>query len=331
MAAGPVSRLGSFEPGDKTGLRLSPHLAPTSTGSTGVTLPTGSRVTSKLKTDGCSTAPATRRSCGLVAMPPTDDDHIDWQSLGDLVGHDNARQLRLVRRTDAQFANNPMLRLMNECAKQMATQTGEARRKTREDFMQQALRLQAISLRTARAARYACNRNHHIAGERLDRVSQRLLRLRRLTLPVRFELHARARFATWREALAKVGAESEPSAGDFLLELSEQVSKMAHERSHSTAGKLLRAVQTTLNTNLVHGECVICSQRRPRVALSSCGHVCSCHRCVHLHVIERLRAGTRPACPLCRAPLSEGELLSFMAPYNRVVPFPREHGSPEGP
>ena len=28
MAAGPVSRLGSFEPGDKTGLRLSPHLAP---------------------------------------------------------------------------------------------------------------------------------------------------------------------------------------------------------------------------------------------------------------------------------------------------------------
>ena len=30
MAAGPVSRLGSFEPGDKTGLRLSPHLAPSS-------------------------------------------------------------------------------------------------------------------------------------------------------------------------------------------------------------------------------------------------------------------------------------------------------------
>ena len=28
MAAGPVSRLGSFEPGDKTGLRLSPHLHP---------------------------------------------------------------------------------------------------------------------------------------------------------------------------------------------------------------------------------------------------------------------------------------------------------------
>ena len=28
MAAGPVSRLDSFEPGDKTGLRLSPHLAP---------------------------------------------------------------------------------------------------------------------------------------------------------------------------------------------------------------------------------------------------------------------------------------------------------------
>ena len=28
MAAGPVSRLGSFEPGDKSGLRLSPHLAP---------------------------------------------------------------------------------------------------------------------------------------------------------------------------------------------------------------------------------------------------------------------------------------------------------------
>ena len=28
MAAGPVSRLGSFEPGDKTGLRLSPHLTP---------------------------------------------------------------------------------------------------------------------------------------------------------------------------------------------------------------------------------------------------------------------------------------------------------------
>ena len=28
MAAGPVSHLGSFEPGDKTGLRLSPHLAP---------------------------------------------------------------------------------------------------------------------------------------------------------------------------------------------------------------------------------------------------------------------------------------------------------------
>ena len=27
-AAGPVSRLGSFEPGDKTGLRLSPNLAP---------------------------------------------------------------------------------------------------------------------------------------------------------------------------------------------------------------------------------------------------------------------------------------------------------------
>ena len=25
MDAGPVSRLGSFEPGDKTGLRLSPH------------------------------------------------------------------------------------------------------------------------------------------------------------------------------------------------------------------------------------------------------------------------------------------------------------------
>ena len=29
MAAGPVSRLGSFEPGDKKGLRLSPHLAST--------------------------------------------------------------------------------------------------------------------------------------------------------------------------------------------------------------------------------------------------------------------------------------------------------------
>ena len=28
MAAGPVSRLGSVEPGDETGLRLSPHLAP---------------------------------------------------------------------------------------------------------------------------------------------------------------------------------------------------------------------------------------------------------------------------------------------------------------
>ena len=28
MAAGPASRLGSFEPGDKTGLRLYPHLAP---------------------------------------------------------------------------------------------------------------------------------------------------------------------------------------------------------------------------------------------------------------------------------------------------------------
>ena len=27
MAAGPASRLGSIEPGDKTGLRLSPHLA----------------------------------------------------------------------------------------------------------------------------------------------------------------------------------------------------------------------------------------------------------------------------------------------------------------
>ena len=26
MAAGPASRLGSIEPGDKTGLRLSPHL-----------------------------------------------------------------------------------------------------------------------------------------------------------------------------------------------------------------------------------------------------------------------------------------------------------------
>ena len=32
MAAGPVSRLGSFEPGDKTGLRLSPHLAPSTKG-----------------------------------------------------------------------------------------------------------------------------------------------------------------------------------------------------------------------------------------------------------------------------------------------------------
>ena len=29
MAAGPASRLGSFEPGDKTGLRLSPHLLQT--------------------------------------------------------------------------------------------------------------------------------------------------------------------------------------------------------------------------------------------------------------------------------------------------------------
>ena len=28
MAAGPASRLGSIEPGEKTGLRLSPHLAP---------------------------------------------------------------------------------------------------------------------------------------------------------------------------------------------------------------------------------------------------------------------------------------------------------------
>ena len=31
MAAGPASRLGSIEPGDKTGLRLSPHLAPSTT------------------------------------------------------------------------------------------------------------------------------------------------------------------------------------------------------------------------------------------------------------------------------------------------------------
>ena len=31
MAAGHVLRLGSFEPGDKTGLRLSPHLAPSTT------------------------------------------------------------------------------------------------------------------------------------------------------------------------------------------------------------------------------------------------------------------------------------------------------------
>ena len=31
MAAGPASRLGSVEPGDKTGLRLSPHLAPSTT------------------------------------------------------------------------------------------------------------------------------------------------------------------------------------------------------------------------------------------------------------------------------------------------------------
>ena len=31
MAAGPVSCLGSLEPGDKTGLRLSPHLAPNTT------------------------------------------------------------------------------------------------------------------------------------------------------------------------------------------------------------------------------------------------------------------------------------------------------------
>ena len=28
MAAGPVSRLGSFEPGDETGLRLSPQTTP---------------------------------------------------------------------------------------------------------------------------------------------------------------------------------------------------------------------------------------------------------------------------------------------------------------
>ena len=31
MAAGPASRLGSIEPGEKTGLRLSPHLAPSTT------------------------------------------------------------------------------------------------------------------------------------------------------------------------------------------------------------------------------------------------------------------------------------------------------------
>ena len=34
MDAGPVSRLGSFERGDKTGLRLSPHLAPSTANST---------------------------------------------------------------------------------------------------------------------------------------------------------------------------------------------------------------------------------------------------------------------------------------------------------
>ena len=31
---GPASRLGSLEPGDKTGLRLSPHLAPSTTSRT---------------------------------------------------------------------------------------------------------------------------------------------------------------------------------------------------------------------------------------------------------------------------------------------------------
>ena len=54
MAAGPASRLGSIEPGDKTGLRLSPHLAP----STGVSCAPGADLSVILRyCNGCLTTP----------------------------------------------------------------------------------------------------------------------------------------------------------------------------------------------------------------------------------------------------------------------------------
>ena len=245
-----------------------------------------------------------------------------WQHVQSMVGSMHARTLRLLCRTGLTHHNENLFHVLVTCAREMSVTSGETRRQAHARGLHLAANIVRQQDRERRALRYSTNRPSAIASLQIMNLSNTLLRLRRQTLPTDFSgaLQARGyRYRTFCEALSLLIERCEPQAGDFVLLLAQKVSRIAHERPRSAEAK---AVPSEPPTPLSHGECAICCERRPRWALQACGHAAACRTCLHRHAFERLRSGIAPACPLCRAPLTPGEVLLFIAPHNRLHPHP---------
>ena len=265
-----------------------------------------------------------------------------------IIGAANVRALRLMGRSGELDAwNAELFEILIKCAREMATSTGDRRAEAHARGLRSASLIVSGRAREQRVKRYARQRAAFLANHHVLELSNVLLRLRRQLLPIEFseQLSARGnRFSTFRDALSLLSSHPEPLAGDYCLLLAQkarsatrlpsltrsdyrrppshrphppdhhaQVSRVAHEKPKSALARCMPSEPSPS-----WGECAICNERRPRWALTECGHASSCRRCVHLHCTERLRSGVAPACPLCRAPLTPGEVLHFVAPHHQV-------------
>jgi hypothetical protein len=88
-----------------------------------------------------------------------------------------------------------------------------------------------------------------------------------------------------------------------ICELTPEIEKMLKGGGKST---LETAVDTKVAADHVGEACVVCLENK-RLYTLSCGHFCVCATCTRVLIKEKM-----PTCPMCRAPIGQTPLKTFM-------------------
>ena len=254
-----------------------------------------------------------------MAVEPHGRARVNWASVHAMVGGPMTRTLRLWARSPVMDSwNSKLFTVLVQCAHEIASaRSKQEAAEARKRGVRLAQTLVAGRHRELRAEEYARRRASLMAHQRVESLSDELLRLRRQRLPERFTTCSQSNgFQTLREVLDLLAFRPELEAGEFALLLGQKCMRAAHEKPNSVERKALPPTPA----REVWGECAICAERRPRAPLVGCSHASSCRRCLHIHTMQRLRSGCAPACPLCRTQFSAGEVCLFLAPHQLLSP-----------